>query len=160
MKKVRLTENDLVRIIERVIKESEHNEEFFHDFEDSEVMGDEHMKPKHKGGKVTRAPKHDLNRFMDKDDREVEFNPEGKSSSIYSSLDKFKEDHPELYDAYFAKGGEKMFNDYGGELEVFGDDDMPLEDDFEFEDSKLAEMKRRVKVMENNIRRKKQLKRK
>lgn len=121
MKKVRLTENDLVRIIERVIKESEYNEEFFFKG-DSEDMG------KNVGDK----PKHDW-----------AINPSKKDG-----MDAFKENHPELYDLYFAKNDKSL------------EDDMSFEDDFEFEDSKLAEMKRRVKVMENNLRRKKQLKRK
>ena len=145
MKKIRLTESDLVRIIERVIKEDDF---FLNDIGKVTPTGNP-SKSKYEGGKVTRATKFP-DRFMDKDDREVEFNPEGKSSSIYTSLEKFGKDHPELYGKYFgnfAKGGENRFYDYGGEFEVFD------------EEAKLEEMKKRVKVMENNLRRKKQLRR-
>ena len=97
MKKIRLTESDLVRIIERVIKEDDF---FLNDIGKVTPTGNP-SKSKYEGGKVTRATKFP-DRFMDKDDREVEFNPEGKSSSIYTSLEKFGKDHPELYGKYFG----------------------------------------------------------
>lgn len=140
MKKIRLTESDLVRIIERVIKEDDF---FFDDMEEVTPKG-KPGKSEYKGGKVTRATKFP-DRFMDKDDRPVDFNPEGRSSSIYDSLARFKEDHPDLYDVYFGEFGDDMFDAYGGEFEVFDD---------------LEEMKRKVRVMENRLRRKRQMRRK
>lgn len=139
MKKIRLTESDLVRIIEKVIKE----DDFFYDDMEEVTPKGKHSKAEYKGGKVTRATRFP-DSFMDDNDQEVDFNPEGRSSTIYNSLERFKEDHPDLYGAYFGEFGDGMFDAYGGEFEVFDD---------------LAEMKRKVRVMENRLRRKRQMRR-
>lgn len=101
MKKVRLTENDLVRIIERVIKESEYNEEFFFKG-DSEDMG------KNVGDK----PKHDW-----------AINPSKKDG-----MDAFKEKHPKLYDLYFAKNDKSLEDDMSFDDDDMPEDDFEFED--------------------------------
>lgn len=116
MKKVRLTENELIRIIEKIIKE------------DLGGMDDSH--PVY--GKMNL--KKDL----------------GRSGRLT------KPTHPDLSDL-FNKGQERFDADSG--VDVFTPDD-DIEDDFDFEDSELAEMKRKVRVMENKLKRKKQLRRK
>ena len=138
MKRIRLTESDLVRIIEKVVREEESGNH-----------------------KFVRAPKSRFgpDHFRDGNDLEVKFNPEGKVGQLYNNLEDFKRDHPDLFNQYFGTndddifdrtgGGspQKTFYSLGGEFEVFN------------EEAKLEEMKKRVKVMENNLRRKKQLRR-
>ena len=139
MKSIRLTESDLIRIIEKVVKEEGNG-----------------------GRKIVRAPKSSFgsDHFRDEDDLEVKFNPEGKVGRLYNNLEDFKRDHPDLYYKYFGTNDDDQFDimgsvvepqkafDYlGGEFEVFD------------EEAKLNEMKRRVRVMENKLRRRRQLRR-
>ena len=139
MKRIRLTESDLVRIIEKVVREEESGKR-----------------------KFVRAPKSSFgsDHFRDENDLEVKFNPEGKVGRLYNNLKDFKREHPDLFYKYFGTNDDDQFDimgsvdkpqksfDYlGGEFEVFD------------EEAKLEEMKKRVKVMENNLRRKKQLRR-
>ena len=98
MKKIRLTESDLVRIIEKVVKE--------------ELGGMDDAHP------------------------------------IFGKMN-FKKDMDKTRFKKYRK------NPFDNEME----NEFEFEDDFEFEDSELAEMKRKVRVMENKLRRRKQMRR-
>jgi hypothetical protein len=144
MKKVRLTESDLVRIIEKVVKEE--------------------MDLPKKTGKLAK-PKINYMGWRDENDYASEGPGEGVGSIVsYDDFMRFVEDHPDLADKYFGWAGERsgeVFKKYGGvdvyTPDSYAEDDFDFEDDFEFEDSELAEMKRKVRVMENKLRRKKQM---
>ena len=136
MKKVRLTENDLVRIIERLVNE--------HQWESRRKM------PEFKG-RLAKSKKDVGMGWRDEFDRPSE-GPGEISGSIVSYEDfmRFAEDHPDLAEFYFEwdydkdRAG-KYFDSYGG-VDVFNpDEDM----------ENLAEMKRKVRVMENKLRRRK-----
>jgi len=143
MKKVRLTESDLIRVIERIVNE--------HEWDSSKKM------PEFKG-RLAKA-KRNLGWEMawrDEFDRPSE-GPGERSGSIVSYEDfmRFAEDHPDLAAFYFGwdydmdRAG-KHFDLYGG-VDVFNpDEDM----------ENLEEMKRKVRVMENKLRRRKQMRRK
>jgi hypothetical protein len=128
MKKVRLTEGDLVRIIEKVVKE--------------ELGGMDDTHPIY--GKMNLKKDLDMGKMSKESDKSFEQNKKDLISAMVSQDEfmRFCKEQPELAKEYFSVGG-----------------DSEMEDDFEFEDSDLAEMKRKVRVMENRLKRKKQMRR-
>ena len=141
MKKIRLTESDLVRIIEKVVKED--------------------MNFPKEMGRLTKSKKDVGMGWRDEKDYPSKGPAEGIGSMVsYDDFMRFAEDHPDLAEFYFGWAGEdsaSVFDKYGG-VDVFTPDS-GMEDDFEFQDSELAEMKRKVRVMENKLRRRKQMRR-
>ena len=119
MKKIRLTESDLVRIIERVIKEDDLELLSFDGYD-----GDEEGKPK-------------LNKY--------DFKNRWHAGSYDDDKRKFRRKIKDLMDdgMSFEEAYDMVFKT------GFDDDD----DDIEF----LEEMKRKVRVMENRLRRKRQM---
>ena len=120
MRKVKLTENDLVRIAKRIVNE--------------ELGGMDDSHPIY--GKMNFK---DMEKMSKKSDNSFEQNKKDLISAMVSHNEfmRFCKEHPDLAKEYFSVGG-----------------DPEMEDDFEFEDSELAEMKRKVRVMENRLKRK------
>jgi hypothetical protein len=137
MRRVRLTESDLIRVIERIVNE--------HEWESSR------KKPELKG-RLAKAKK-DVGWEMgwrDEFDRPSEGPGDRKGSVVsYEDFARFAEDHPDLAEFYFEWDHDKdragKYFDYYGGVDVFNpDEDM----------ANLEEMKRKVRVMENKLKRK------
>jgi|688.fasta_scaffold90773_4 hypothetical protein len=126
MRKVRLTESDLVRIIEKVVKE--------------ELGGMDDSHPVY--GNMNLMKDLDMEKVSKKSDKSFEEDKKDLISTMvsYDDFMRFCKEQPELAKEYFSIGG-----------------DSETEDDFEIEDSDLTEMKRKVRVMENKLRRRKQM---
>ena len=134
MRKVRLTESELVRIIERIVKE--------------ESLTGGRSKPEFKG-RLAKSKQDFGMGWRDEYDYPSEGPGERAGSVVsYEDFARFAEDHPDLAEFYFGWGGDKsgeVFDYYGG-LDLFN----PEEDM-----ANLEEMKRKVRVMENKLRRRK-----
>ncbi len=133
MRRVRLTESDLIRVIERIVKEQS-------------LTGGK-SKPEFKG-RLAKSKKDFGMGWRDEYDYPSE-GPGERSGSIVSYEDfmRFAEDHPDLAEFYFGWAGDEsgeVFDKYGG-VDLFN----PEEDM-----ANLEEMKRKVRVMENKLKRK------
>jgi hypothetical protein len=133
MRRVRLTESDLIRVIERIVKEQS-------------LTGGK-SKPEFKG-RLAKSKKDFGMGWRDEYDSPSEGPGErGGSVVSYEDFARFAEDHPDLAEFYFGWAGDKsgeVFDKYGG-VDLFN----PEEDM-----ANLEEMKRKIRVMENKLKRK------
>jgi hypothetical protein len=166
MKKIRLTENDLVRIIEKVVKEESGKTPKNHPGHGREWgRGND---------KLTDEDFEEIKSYLINDASHNNFNIFEKSKT-YGDVIMYNESEPNYLSIFVTSKSDPndvlIFNnkeyaitpEQNDELfsimknKINGNRDM--EDDFEFQDSELAEMKRKVRVMENKLRRRKQMRR-
>jgi hypothetical protein len=163
MKKIRLTENDLVRIIEKVVKEDSYGGS-------NPGHGDKWGR---RNNKLTDEDFEEIKSYLINDASLNNFTFFDKSPTYGEVIIYQEKDSNYLSIFAHSKTGNDVliFNnkeyaitpEQNDELfsimknKINGNRDM--EDDFEFEDSELAEMKRKVRMMENKLRRRKQMRR-